>query len=371
MTLQKKTFWPWFIFFTVIMGILYMIQGILLPFISGLFVAYILSSGNRYLESLGLPRPVATLLLIVSFLLAIGLLLFIAIPFIQTELLRLTTHIPQYGERVLNSLKPYFSDPAFHLDEDDLTRLRNIGSTYLIDVVTWIIRVIVGILTGGLALANLISLLVITPIVAFYFLRDWNLMIATVDNWLPRPQASSIRQIIREIHATLSGFARGQIFVCLSLGIYYTVALSLIHLDFSIIVGSIIGLIAFIPYVGAFVGFILSFGIGLAQFSDTFSLILIIAIFVAGQTFEGYFLIPYLVGDRIGLHPIWVIFAILAGGVVLGFVGILLALPIAAALGVLLRHGLHRYKQSIYYLGQDTIDFEQKKKRSQTKHRIQ
>lgn len=288
--------------------------------------------------------------MIVSFFVLIGLLLFIAIPFIQVELLHLASQVPQYGDRILKGVKPLLDEFSLYIEPTDIERLRNLASSYLVDVVTWGVKLFARILTSSLALANLISLIVITPIAAFYFLRDWRKMIQAIDSWLPRYYEPTIKKLVIEINTTIGSFARGQALVCIAVGIYYSTMLTIVDLDFSITVGLVIGVMAFIPYVGAIIGLLLSMGIAFAQFTDWTSIGLVAAIFFVGQTLEGYLLVPYFVGGRIRLHPVWVLFALLAGGLLYGFFGILFALPIAAAIGVLVRHALDLYLKSPYYL---------------------
>ncbi len=354
MTKNKQT-WLWGALGLAFIVSLYLLKSILLPFLAGLLVAYAMNPGVRRLERLGISRTFGTLFMIFSFFLLIGLLLFIAIPFIQAELLRLSSRVPQYGERIMGALKPLYDEASRYIEPQDIERLRELGGAYLGDVVSWGIKLFSGILTSSLALANLISLIVITPIVAFYCLRDWNKIIETIDRWTPRPYELTVRRLFAEINATIGGFARGQALVCIMVGIYYSVALTLANLDFSLVVGPVIGVMAFIPYVGALVGFLLSIGIALAQFSEWSSIGVVVGIFILGQTLEGYVFIPYFVGDRIGLHPVWIIFALLAGGVLYGFIGILFALPAAAAIGVLVRYGIEIYLKSPYYLGDSSL----------------
>lgn len=326
-----------------------------MPFLTGLLVAYAMNPAVKRLEKLGFSRTLGTSVMVFSFFLIIGLLLFIAIPFIQAELLRLATRVPQYGQRIMIALKPILDEAYLYIQPHDIERLRELASNYLADVITWGIKLIAGILTSGLALANLLSLIVITPVVAFYLLRDWGKIVTTLDRWLPRPYEPTLRRLFTEMNATIGGFARGQSLVCLTVGLYYSIALTLINLDFSLVVGVVIGIIAFIPYVGALVGFMLSIGIALAQFPDWYSIGIVAGIFAIGQTLEAYLLIPYFVGDRIGLHPVWVLFSLLAGGVLYGFIGILFALPVAAASGVLVRYLLELYLKSPYYLGSNSF----------------
>ncbi len=357
---QKTPIWPWIIGAILFITSIYLVKGILFPFIAALLVAYAMTPAVRYMEKIGISRGIATAIMIVGFCIAIVSLLFVAVPFIQIELTRLAKQVPQYGERIWSVIGPITEELSLYVEPSDMARLRDTASGYLADVVSWGIRLIAGILTSTLAIANLISLIVVTPLVAFYLLRDWNKMIKTVDGWLPLKHAPTIRNVLKDINTTIGGFAKGQATVSVILAFYYMTMLTIVDLDFSITVGLVIGLISFVPYVGAFVGFLLSTGIALAQFSDWWSIGLVAGVFFIGQTIEGYLLVPNLVGDRIGLHPAWVIFAVLAGGVIYGFVGILIALPVAAAIGVLFRYGLSYYKKSPYYLG--TMDSKKPRK---------
>lgn len=353
--MKNRQLWMWSGATVVLLGILYLIQGILMPFLTGILVAYAMNPAVKRFEKWGISRTFGTSIMIFSFFLLIGLFLFIVIPFIQTELLRLASRVPQYGNRILVTLQPFIDNASLYIKPEDTERLRELASSYLVDVITWGIKLLVKILTSGLALANLLSLIVITPIVAFYFLRDWNKIIGALDSWLPRPYEPTLRQLFMEMNDRIGGFAKGQSLVCLLIGAYYVTTLTLAHLDFSVVVGMVIGVIAFIPYVGAIIGFMLSMGIAFSQFSDWTSIGIIAGIFAVGQTLEGYFLIPYFVGDRIGLHPVWVLFSLLVGGVLYGFIGILFALPVAAAMGVLVRHLLAVYLKSPYYLGPASV----------------
>jgi predicted PurR-regulated permease PerM len=200
-------------------------------------------------------------------------------------------------------------------------------------------------------LINLVSLLVITPVVAFYLLRDWDRIVIQIDSWLPRRYAETIREQVRAVDATLAGFLRGQGTVCLILAIYYGLGLSLAGLDFGLVIGLVAGLLSFVPYVGAIVGLLLSVGLALVQFDAWLPIAIVAAVFILGQVVEGNFLTPKLVGESVGLHPVWIIFALLAGGTLFGFVGLLLAIPAAAVIGVGVRFALDRYLVSAYYKG--------------------
>jgi predicted PurR-regulated permease PerM len=215
----------------------------------------------------------------------------------------------------------------------------------------WLLEAAGGVLRSGQAVLSLLSILVITPVVAFYLLRDWDRLTARVDSWLPRDHAEVVRTQLREIDRILAGFARGQATVCLILAAYYGGALTVAGLEFGLIVGVVAGLASFVPLVGSIGGLVLSVGLALLQFDETWRVLVVAAIFVAGQAVEGNYLTPKLVGDRVGLHAVWVMFGLLAGGALFGFVGVLLAVPVAAVIGVLARFALTQYLASPLFRG--------------------
>ncbi len=201
-------------------------------------------------------------------------------------------------------------------------------------------------------LFNIIVLFLIVPVVSVYLLIDWDRMIANIDSLLPREHAPTIRGLARQIDDTLASFVRGQGLVCLILGIYYATALALVGLQFGLIIGAIAGFLTFIPYVGALVGGVLAIGLALFQFwGDWLWILAVWAIFQSGQFVEGNFLTPKLVGDSVGLHPVWLLFALSAFGSLFGFVGLLVAVPLAAAIGVITRFLTARYRDSALYRG--------------------
>jgi predicted PurR-regulated permease PerM len=206
--------------------------------------------------------------------------------------------------------------------------------------------------SGGRAVVSLISLIVVTPVVAFYLIYDWHRMIATVDGWIPVRQRATVRHLAREIDAAIAGFVRGQSAVCLILGTFYAVGLTLCGLNFGLLIGLVSGLLTFIPYVGSMTGLILGLGVAVAQFWPAYgSILLVLAVFLAGQSLEGTVLTPKLVGNSVGLHPVWLMFALLAFGYLFGFAGLLVAVPLAATIGVLTRFALRRYLESSLYTG--------------------
>jgi predicted PurR-regulated permease PerM len=206
-----------------------------------------------------------------------------------------------------------------------------------------------GVLQSGIAILNLLSLILITPIVAFYLLRDWDKVVRRLDTYLPRRHAQTIREQLAIIDDTLAGFVRGQINVCLILGTFYAVGLSLAGLKFGILIGLATGLLVIFPYVGLMVGMGAGLTLAFFQFDTLQPVFTVLGVFVIGQMMEGYFFTPKLVGEKVGLHPVWVIFGMLAGAALFGFVGILLAVPATAVIGVLIRFAMQQYLHSQYY----------------------
>jgi predicted PurR-regulated permease PerM len=222
--------------------------------------------------------------------------------------------------------------------------------------VTWFGAFLAGLWNGGQAILSVIALLVVTPVVAFYLLVDWDRMVATVDRWLPRRQRETIRLLAGDIDAAIAGFVRGQATVCFLLGTFYAAGLSLVGLNFGALIGMTAGLLSFIPYVGSLTGLLLSVGVAIVQFWPDWTWILAtLGIFVFGHFVEGNILSPKLVGASVGLHPVWLMFALLAFGSLFGFLGLLLAVPLAAAVGVVARHALGRYMESPLYHGGLTV----------------
>jgi predicted PurR-regulated permease PerM len=211
-----------------------------------------------------------------------------------------------------------------------------------------------GLIGRGVALVNVLGLLAVTPLVAFYLLRDWPKVIAEIDGWLPRSHADVVRAQAREADRVLAGFARGAALVCALLAVFYATALSLAGLDFGLLIGLVAGGLSFVPYLGALVGFVASVGMALIQFWPDWTRVALVAgIFVVGNVVSDYVVTPRVVGDRIGLHPLWVLFGFFAGGALFGFVGMLIAVPACAVIGVVARFAIGQYKASSYYLGEE------------------
>jgi predicted PurR-regulated permease PerM len=352
MNLQRQVIF-WVGALIVLVLFTWILRDVLLPFVAGIALAYFLNPLADRLESFGFDRLVATLVVTGVFALFFVIVAIIFIPLLGSQLFAFIGRIPEYVTRLQEVL----------LDEDVQHRLQELFGGEKIDLrktvgdlmgqgATWLGSFLQGLWSGGRALISLFAVVVIMPIVAFYVLIDWHRMVGKVDSWLPRRHRKTIHGLAREIDTALAGFIRGQALVTLILGTFYAVALTFVGLNFGLLIGFGAGLLSFVPYVGSFTGLLLAVGVAFAQFWPDWPWIVSVAlIFFFGQFIEGYILQPKLVGDRIGLHPVWLMFALFAFGYLLGFVGILLAVPLAAVAGVLARFALKQYLASPLYTG--------------------
>jgi predicted PurR-regulated permease PerM len=328
---------------------LWLLSAILLPFVAGFAIAYFLDPPCDRLERLGLPRGGAAFVVLFGFLLAVALVFLILVPLLETQIVELVRRFPSFLDATradINSLMGFFQE---RLSPEDYGKLRDAVGGKLGEAFSWLGRLLQGVVGGGLAFFNILSLVFVTPVVAFFLLRDWDRMIARIDSWLPRPHQETIRAQAALVDATLAGFMRGQATVCLLMAVFYAVALSLAGLDFGLIIGLLVGILIFIPFVGAAIGAGLALLLAATQFGSWTSVGIVAGIFVVGQAVEGNLLTPRLVGQRVNLHPVWVIFSLLGFGNLFGLAGLIIAVPVAAIIGVLTRFALGRYLNSPIY----------------------
>ena len=326
---------------------LWWLGDVILPFVLGGAVAYFLDPVADRLEAMGASRALATGIITLVALLIFVVLLLLVVPTLINQAIDLFNIAPKVFQDFQAFLTQRFPEL---LDQDSTLRqsLTSLGET----IQSKGGQLLQGALSSVGSLINVVMLFVIVPVVAFYLLYDWDNMVGDIDDLLPRDHAPIIRRLAGEIDATLASFIRGMGTVCLILGTYYAIALMLVGLQFGLVVGAVAGLITFIPYVGALVGGLLAIGLAFFQFwGDWLSIGLVAGIFVIGQVIEGNVLTPKLVGDSVGLHPVWLIFALSVFGSLFGFVGMLVAVPVAAAIGVLMRFVLSQYKDSRLYRG--------------------
>jgi predicted PurR-regulated permease PerM len=344
----KRQLWFWGIAFAAFVLVLWILGSTLLPFLLGAGMAYFLDPLADRLERLGMNRVWSTTVIAATALVAFALVLVLVVPALIEQVQGLIAAIPDYIAGLMAFLGRRYpeifgeSSPLMRNLGDAEAVLREGGMTVLNQV-----------LAGSLKVIDFLFLLVVSPVVAFYLLLDWDRMLAQVNAVLPRAHAPTIRRLAREVDTVLAGFVRGQISVCLILGTFYAVALMAIGLQFGFLVGLVAGLVSFVPYVGSIVGLLLSVGIALFQFWDEKIWILVTAgIFFFGQFVEGNVLSPNLIGKSVGLHPVWLILALSVFGSLFGFAGLLVAVPVAAALGVIGRFLLEQYRASPLYTGQ-------------------
>jgi predicted PurR-regulated permease PerM len=347
----------WAVAAAVFLLVLWLLNDILLPFVVGMAVAYLLDPAVLWLQRFRISRTWATTIVtILAVLAAVGASMAILPPLLG-QLQELIAGAPQLVMKAITQIQPLIEPlrERFGLPPFSVQTIQSEATQWAGQALAIAGGVAGGMLRGGAAFINLMALLFITPVVTFYMLRDWEKLLATIDRNLPRDNADTIRSLARQSNRAIAGYIRGQALVCLSLGTIYAVGLTLVGLQFGFVIGLIAGAISFIPFVGTFVGAVLAIGMALAQFPpDWMSVALVVGIFVGGQALEGNILSPMLVGDRVGLHPVWIMFALLAGGVLFGFVGVLVAVPVAAVVGVIVRYLVGRYRESAIYRGGDT-----------------
>ncbi len=331
---------------------LFLIRSILLPFVLGILTAYFLDPAIDKLEQKRLSRSLATFLVTAAFFLTVTFAIILITPLIADQLSGLLAVLPEYVAAFNHTYGEQFSRLLGGLPPEQVEGIRQAAANISSSMFKWLGDFVAGIFQSGLIVVNLLSLVLITPVVAFYLLRDWDGIVARIHNLLPRPHEAVIRQQLAIIDDTLAGFIRGQLNVCLLLGTYYAIGLSIVGLKFGIVIGLVTGLLVIVPYVGFLVGMVLGLCVAFFQFGDYNYIIATLCVFLGGQVIEGYFLTPKLVGEKIGLHPVWIIFGMLAGGALFGFVGVLLAVPVTAVAGVLIRFATERYLQSSYYHGE-------------------
>ncbi|MDO8606801.1 MAG: AI-2E family transporter [Phaeospirillum sp.] len=335
--------------------LVYLLRGVLLPFVAGMAIAYFLDPLADRLERLGLSRIMATALITAVFFLVFGLLLFLLVPVLEQQVVTFVQRLPAYIAAVGDRIKPLLQEFQDRLSPHDIEKLQTSVGAYAGTAAGWALDFLKSVLTGGIAILSILSLLFITPVVTFYLLRDWDHMVETINTWLPRHHAETIRCELKEVDRTLAGFVRGQATVCITLAAFYGIGLTMTGLDLGLMIGMGTGLGAFVPYVGMLIGLIASLGLAVAQGAEWHLLGGVGLVFLIGNVLEGNFLTPKLVGDRVGLHPVWIIFSLLAGGALFGFVGILLAVPAASVIGVLTRFALENYlRSSLYHGGEDS-----------------
>lgn len=362
MSLERQILF-WAIVLAAISYGLHVLGSVVSPFAMGIALGYLLDPIVSKLEAVGLNRVSATLLILAVFLAVLALALIVLGPILGNQIVAFAQHLPAYVMRLQSLaieegralIQNYGGNwvTALGLEQTiSSNQLQKSIGDFVGEGAQWLINALRSLVSGGAAVFGFLSLLVITPVVAFYILVDWRRMIDEIDRWLPLDHRDLLRSMAREIDDALAGFIRGQSLVCLFLGLWYGIGLSLIGLDFGFLIGSLAGVLSFVPYVGSLTALVLSLGVALVQTWPSLRLFFIALVVVGiGQFLEGNVLAPRLVGKSIGLHPVWLMFALFAFGELFGFVGLVIAVPAAAAIGVVARHLIAIYLLSPLYLG--------------------
>jgi predicted PurR-regulated permease PerM len=344
--------WQLLAIIAVIGYLVWLLAPVLMPFAVAAMLAYLGDPLADRLERLGLGRtPAVSIVFTVLLLLVIGALLLL-VPLVSHQVENLAQNLPRYVDWLQGTAAPWVL-AKLHLDPHvfDTGQLMLALKEHLGSIGSVATAVLGKVSRSSIGAVMWLTNLVLIPVVAFYLLRDWDRMVAYIDRLLPRSLQPTIAQLARESDAVLGAFVRGQLLVMLALGIFYGAGLALVGLSVGPLIGMVAGLLSFVPYLGFIVGFGAAVIAVLVQYGDWTHLLLVGGVFAIGQLLEGYVLVPKLVGDKIGLHPVAVIFAVLAGGYLFGFLGVLLALPAASVIVVLLRYLLLRYRQSALYNG--------------------
>jgi len=349
---RQAFFWLGTLAFFILCLVIF--SDIMLPFVAGLALAYFLNPLVEILEKIGLSRIWATCAIVLVVLVILVLVLIVLVPILVQQLTSFILNLPNYIAR----LQAFIADLDLAWLEEygvDVTAFQGNLNALLSNIGGLLQPLLPSLWSSGQMMVGMMTLLVVAPVVAFYMLLDWDRMIAHVDSWIPRDHLDTVRSIFRQMDRAVAGFIRGQGTACMILGIYYAISLTIAGLNFGLLIGLFMGLITFIPYAGSAIGLLLAVGLAWFQYwpNDWSWIIVVGVIFLIGQFIEGYVLQPKLVGSSVGLHPVWLMFAMFAFGALFGFTGLLLAVPAAAAVGVLVRFALHTYLASPLYGGEN------------------
>ena len=345
---REKQFW--LISGVIFLTLLYLLAPILTPFLIAGFLAYLGDPLVDRLETWKLSRTMSVLVVFVTIMLGLLLFFLLLIPILESQFKKLVTMLPNYLDWLSNGVAPYLNK-RFGVDPSvlEVDRLKNVISSHWQETGGVIRNAVQTISKSSVMIFEWVANLLLVPIIAFYLLRDWDHIVAYIDDLLPRSIQPTCAQIASEADGVLGAFLRGQLTVMLALSVLYAAGLSIVGVDFALLIGLIAGLVSFVPYLGLIVGVIIATIAVLFQSHDFTQVLSVLGVFGLVQVLEGTILTPLLVGDKIGLHPVTVIFAVMAGGQLFGFFGILVALPVAAVLAVIMRHIRASYKQSQIY----------------------
>ncbi len=349
-TLPKSTLRFWLIVMACFIGVLWIFKPILFPFLAGLAVAYFLEPVVDSLAKRKVPRWGGAIIVLSGFIFVVVSIFLLLWPLLHSQIGALINSLPEYIANLREHYLPDAQNWLAKFSPNDVEKIRDAATQSSGEAVDWISHTAQRIVSGGFAFIDAVALSILTPVTAFHVLRDWNKLTKTIDGLIPRKHYTVIRQQMTEVDLTLSGFMRGQAIVCVILGCIYSIGLTANGLKYGATVGIIAGILTIIPYVGTVFGWATSLILAMVQFDgDWLRVGLVMAVFAVGHFFEAYILTPRFVGHRVGLHPIWILFALIAGVKLMGFTGVLIAVPTAAVIGVLVRFAVSQYKASTIY----------------------
>lgn len=350
--LTQRQIWFWLAALVALIALIALIKEILLPFIVGLVLAYFLNPVADRLSALGLNRAVASAVIVGAVAALIGTILYLIAPILIAQAQHMAAALPGEIERLTNIVETWarerlgdrYPEVQQGLAQSSQSMAENVSG-----ILGWLATML---WDRSLAIFNFVTLILVTPVVMFYVLVDWHPMLKKLDSWLPRDQAGSVRELASDINDAVAAFIRGQGTVCLILGTFYALALSMLGLKYGLLVGVITGVLTFIPFVGWATGLITATTLAVIQYwPEMLPIVLVMSVFGVAQALDAAILSPKIVGSKVGLHPVWLIFALFVFSYLFGFVGTLIAVPLAAAVGVIVRFFIQVYLNSTFYRG--------------------
>jgi putative permease len=346
--LGKIIFWG--IISLILISLLALLGNVLVPFATSCIIAYILQPlittiSSRYKISRTFISSIVFIIFISIFL----VLLIVLLPSIYQQIALLISKIPAYKDYIQSEIVPVIATKINLIDPAISDKIKNSMQSFIGTIFSIITLLTNNIWLYAVAMINKVAMLLLVPIILFYFLRDWPKMINSLESLLPLQDKSKVRKILSSINKLLSAYIRGQLNICLLLACFYSIALSVIGIDLSLLIGILSGILIIIPFIGTLISFALAIIIGYFSFGMQIGLVYIVLLYISGNIIESYILTPNIIGDKIGLHPLWIMFSVFASGALFGFIGIFFAIPIAGIIKVLFLAGVERYKSSKIY----------------------
>lgn len=335
-----------------------------MPFVLGLGIAYLINPFVKWFEEKNYSRARISLGLLLCFLLLATVLLALTIPALYKQSLQLANEIPEMAASLLESIRPYTDKLGAEFNISDPQDLKNLAKENMGSIIDVIRKLAGGLAAGGQAILGFLSIIILMPVTAYFMLKEWPAIESWTEDIMPLQHKDTIKRLLESINQKIAGFIRGQLAAVCVIGLMYSVALTIAGLDYGILIGFLAGLLSIIPLLGSFTGLLASVLVAWLQSGEWPYVLIIAAIFFAGQAIEGNLITPKLVGKYVGMHPLWVLFALLAGGSLFGIVGMLLAAPVAASIGVMVNFGLEEYKKSSFYTGRKTGGNKQKNEKA-------